>query len=230
MYTVYALLDPLTKNVRYIGYTKVKLSARLTQHYCDVRRKVVSHKAHWLKSLKKRALIVAIEEGLPTLSEATERERFWIAQYSNLTNSTTGGEISKSVKAEVREKLSKSHKLLTSMNGYVNPMKGVLRPDLSQRNKSKVWSDNDRQLASNRQREKYSTEKYKELFVLSQKNRKPVCQMDAEGNVIKTYPSTAAVKKDGFGSKEVQYCCIGKHSQHKGYIWKYETNLRIVIR
>lgn len=224
-YTVYALACPKTKNVKYIGYTKHPLHVRLKGHYNDLRRGVKTYKTHWLATLTEPALIFPIEEGIPTIELTIEKEIKWISSYTNLTNSTTGGEISKAYRPEVRKKMSEIQKS-KGWFGQKNPMYGKERKDLSKRNKNKVWSNEVIEMKSSKMTSKYNTPDYKALFIETQKTRKQVSQFTMSGELVKTFPSTSAVKKDGFGSKEVQRCCIGKHSQHKGFKWAYhETDV-----
>lgn len=90
---IYYLKDPRDLSVKYIGRTISELYDRKKVH---VRQSKVaikpSKKEDWIKQLlllDLRPIIELIEE----VDELTciEREIFWIAQYDNLTNSSTGG-------------------------------------------------------------------------------------------------------------------------------------------
>lgn len=51
MYKIYSLNDPLTNEIRYIGYTKGSLKKRLKEHIYDSNRNK-SHKCNWIRKLR----------------------------------------------------------------------------------------------------------------------------------------------------------------------------------
>ena len=53
---VYALIDPCSNEIRYVGKTVRPLRGRLGQHFHPCRLAESSHKAHWLNNLAKRGL------------------------------------------------------------------------------------------------------------------------------------------------------------------------------
>lgn len=54
------------------------------------------------------------------------------------------------------------------------------------------------------------------------KNSKPVCQYDYDGNLIKEYASSHdAAEAMGVESYCISYCCQGKIGSVKGFLWKY---------
>jgi hypothetical protein len=89
---IYALIDPQTNEVRYVGKTKRTLRIRLRAHIND-NPKHNTHKFNWIKMLKSDDIEPIIVE-LEVCNENNwiEREKYWIKQYNNLTNLTTGGE------------------------------------------------------------------------------------------------------------------------------------------
>ena len=108
---IYALCDPETKEVRYIGVTKHP-KHRLAQH---INRRVPSHKGNWIQSLRARGL----EPGFSIITAVVfadwERaEREIIRQYresgARLTNATEGGRGMLNPTPETREKLSRTSK------------------------------------------------------------------------------------------------------------------------
>ena len=92
---IYALLDPRTDEVRYIGWSR-NPQARLHKHVSDsVKRSTHCH--NWVARLLAdgyRPLMQIIEE--TDLASYAERERFWIAFYrssgARLTNHSDGGD------------------------------------------------------------------------------------------------------------------------------------------
>jgi hypothetical protein len=91
---IYALTDPKTEAVRYIGYT-ANPKKRLYQHIYHCNGKD-SHKNSWIKKLLSEGNspnLVILERGDGPWQE---REKYWIQHYRNLgvrlTNSTNGGD------------------------------------------------------------------------------------------------------------------------------------------
>jgi hypothetical protein len=92
-YKIYGLIDPETKEVRYVGKTVSPLHKRLSSHYND---KSISYKTHWINSLKEKKLkpIIKILE-VCNEDNWQEREKYWISHYravSRLTNYLDGGQ------------------------------------------------------------------------------------------------------------------------------------------
>jgi len=109
IYYIYTLKHPITNEVRYVGKT-INIKRRYKQHLYDKRN---SHKACWVKSLNNtglRPVMTIIEEC--TQVNWVERERYWISQFTNLTNHLDGGGIDyvRTTKEETRKKISLIHK------------------------------------------------------------------------------------------------------------------------
>lgn len=91
---IYALIDPQSKQIRYIGATTRTLKTRLGDHIRKSRQGEKTHRAAWIRKLLGLSLRPSI-----TLIEETEdwhREVFWIKHFRDqaigLTNGTEGGE------------------------------------------------------------------------------------------------------------------------------------------
>lgn len=96
MTVIYALKDPGTGEVRYIGKTN-DLQARMRSHRWDKRNlNVQTHKAHWLRTFDGDPIVKVLE--ICTAENWSERERFWIKRFrrggSRLTNIADGGQTS----------------------------------------------------------------------------------------------------------------------------------------
>lgn len=107
MATIYALVDPRTKEVRYVGKTSQPLQIRLNQHW-NTRTHRNNHKECWLRNLEKEKLkpfIRVLEECPEDLWQ--EREIYWMTQFDNLTNTCEGGGGSSAWNAPHAIKLSK---------------------------------------------------------------------------------------------------------------------------
>ena len=101
---IYGLIDPRTKEIRYIGKTKFDLNFRLSQHINDAKsimegygRRKINKKFSWIISLFKKDLspTMILLEIVSVNDSWIDRERYWIALYKQryrLTNMTSGGE------------------------------------------------------------------------------------------------------------------------------------------
>lgn len=97
MVRIYVLIDPITKEVRYVGITTKLLRVRLANHIYDA-KKLKNHRAKWINSLLKKGLkpeILSIDS-TNSIEEAFEKEKFYISSFKayniNLVNETEGGE------------------------------------------------------------------------------------------------------------------------------------------
>jgi len=112
-WVIYALRDPRTKRVRYVGWT-VDLARRVRVHLSRSRTEV-TYKGHWLAEL--------VSMGLEPIAEVVERgagdwsdaERRWVKHFRDLgeplTNSTDGGDgtLGFIPTAETRMRMSRAH-------------------------------------------------------------------------------------------------------------------------
>ena len=97
--SIYALLDPRTDEVRYIGKTEQKLGYRLTQHLRRATKEDTNrHVLNWLRQLLAEGLMpeISILERVNDDEDWREREQAWIAHAREvgwpITNETDGGE------------------------------------------------------------------------------------------------------------------------------------------
>lgn len=97
-WTVYALCDPRTDEVRYVGWTRKPLKYRLEKHINWLHSNAKRYRVHaWIKSLEVAGVkpsIRALETGVGVTWAACEKK--WIAHYKqsgvDLTNLSDGGE------------------------------------------------------------------------------------------------------------------------------------------
>ncbi len=113
---VYALLDPTTREPRYIGKTVKPIKARLQGHIADARRGGPTYRAKWMRSLDRAPLIQLLAVAHGTAKDGAEAERQVIATLRasgrRLTNLTDGGDGTPGYfpSAETRAKLSASRR------------------------------------------------------------------------------------------------------------------------
>lgn len=104
---IYALVDPETEQVRYIGKS-IRPEQRLQNHMNEVSN---CHRSHWLQSLKRRGLMpqMLILETVEGAWPWQESERFWIKRGLQLgwplTNNTSGGDGVSGLPPEARERM-----------------------------------------------------------------------------------------------------------------------------
>lgn len=86
---IYALLDPHTKEIRYVDKT-VKLRQRYAEHCCNNKP---GHRQSWIKSMGCAPEMIVLEEVDDCWADA---EQWWISYFrflgARLTNLTIGGE------------------------------------------------------------------------------------------------------------------------------------------
>lgn len=126
---IYALRDPETLEIRYVGQTIRSLEKRLFGHiYSSKNSNNKTHKQNWLYKLVANNSIPLIEELETCVVEDLDvREVFWIKvlkeQGCNLTNLTSGGNAKKTFKhtEEAKKKIStglkKSEKFQKAVRG-----------------------------------------------------------------------------------------------------------------
>jgi hypothetical protein len=92
-YKIYALIDPITDSVRYVGVTTGYLSSRLSQHkHAAIKKNSGTRVYKWIRSLVAQNMFPKIKLIEICDKEAWEkREKFWIKQFNNLTNTHEGG-------------------------------------------------------------------------------------------------------------------------------------------
>lgn len=119
-YVVYALSDPDSGELRYIGKSHRGLS-RLPSHMRDSRalaadgsHKFNGHVQRWIRTLGGRRPLIEEVEQCAGADECSDAERYWIAQFRalgvRLTNMTIGGDgkVGCPTSVETREKLRKT--------------------------------------------------------------------------------------------------------------------------
>lgn len=111
---IYALTDPRTSEVRYVGVTTMTVGMRLTRHLGEAKRGNPGYKNNWVRQLQGEGLrpqTSILEEGDGEGWAAAEQH--WIAHFrqagARLTNIADGGEApfgckrSEATKAKMRE-------------------------------------------------------------------------------------------------------------------------------
>ena len=90
---IYILLHPDTKEIKYVGMTKLSLRHRLSLHLTE--KKKITYKSYWIAKLKKEGKVPLIQEidNSDNLEELSKKEVYWIKYYLDkgvkLTNTIT---------------------------------------------------------------------------------------------------------------------------------------------
>jgi hypothetical protein len=195
----------------------------------------------WKNIINKTNYIIEIVEDGLTWEDACEGETKWIKHYGrkdlnegSLVNMTDGGDGTLGLihTDETKQKLSKSN----SGSGNGNWKKQYtkeerLKLSLSQK---KRFSDPNERLKTNPFRNLTNTEliERKKVWSAAQSGKnnsrfkwdKPVVKINPKTNeILKEYEYARLVQNDGFASKYVLECCIGKKKsgKYKGYIWQF---------
>jgi group I intron endonuclease len=235
---IYALLEPKTNEIRYIGKAK-NLVIRLRKHVQSSKLKEKTHKNNWVKSLLKSGEIfvsIVIDSAL-TDDELNEKEIKWISHYKTigcrLTNATTGGDggklspesilkmketrkknppkphwLGKKFEKEHCENLSKSKK------GYVTSKE--TKEKLSQSHKGlNTWSKNRK--ASEETKIKMSKSRTGKV-----KNDKAVYQLGLNNEIIKLWDAPYFAEKElKLSRSKIDSVCKGKRKTTGGFVWVY---------
>lgn len=127
MNKIYALVCPVSNEVRYIGKTSQTLKARLAAHCSDAKRSDNSHKCRWIRKLSRKSLrpTIWLLEEVPKGIGWQDRERAWISKAFEyrirLTNQTLGGDGVDYVDPIRKEENSKRMSALAKRNAINNP-------------------------------------------------------------------------------------------------------------
>lgn len=217
---IYALIEPITGQIKYIGKTKQLLNKRLSAHLCES-KKSNTKKNTWLRNLKKKGLKPKIEEldMVPAL-EWEFWEQYWISQFKawgfELKNTDEGGKGQSSefmrknnpmFKKACRDKMAKSLIGNQFAKGYKH----------SEETRKKT-STGTKEYYKNNPRTKEHNQKIAQKNKETKKN--PVYQYDLSGKFIKKFNSVMEAVFETNSDRVTIYKCLqGKYKQCNGFIW-----------
>lgn len=117
MNKIYALKDPITKDIKYIGQTSLTLYRRLTRHVSEsLTKKEETPKRKWIKELINKELCPFIEL-IEVTDSPNERELYWMKKHKNtILNSEDIVKYSKPNSKKVYALCTASGKILTFKN------------------------------------------------------------------------------------------------------------------
>lgn len=112
---IYALVDPTSLEIRYVGKTVKSIKYRLDQHIRLSRCNDQTHKSKWIRSLTKEGYSPYVFELEVAIENWQESEQFWIAYLRSigcrLTNYTDGGDgvLGRKLSDETKRKIGDKH-------------------------------------------------------------------------------------------------------------------------
>ena len=223
MVKIYAIIHPITGEVKYVGKTVKPLGIRLSAHLYESQVAVTkTHKHNWiLKCMAEglRPAIILLEEC--DENNWQEIEIKWINFYKTkqLTNTAEGGlgGCGKTLTIEPRNKIRETlvSKIKLGLIDNKNPLRcqrlsqARLGIKLSEETKEKL--------------RRYNTGKSQSIETRLKKS-KGVSQYNLNGEFIASYISIYEAAKAVNGSKgNISNVCCGRSKTHKGYFWKYNN-------
>lgn len=193
---------------------------------------------HWHNVVNKTPIRIDILFDDIDYKEAKNKEIEFISLYGRrdfglgtLVNMTDGGEgrfnyklsDETRIKMGLAQKGNKKYLLRTTPQEEINDK-------ISLANKGKVCSEETKAKIKAHQQEyghpclgKKQSEETK-TKIANTKVKFPVVQKDLDGNVVKIWESTKAVRKEGYTQVSVWRCCHKKQKSYKGYNWEFLNN------
>ena len=215
MYYLYKLIDPITEEIRYIGYSKSP-KTRLWEHIRDAKIGVKTHKCDWIRSLlnNNQKPILEIIVSYSTQLDVIDHEIQLIKELRDsgfrLTNLTDGGD------GQRGTKLKKDHPLLYWNKGRT--MSDESKTRLSEARKGIRFSNEHRENLSKSKLGKKRTIKSIEnqIKTLSE----PIKVITSEGLEIIFDKTIDAVKFTGVSSKQIKKLIELNKKSKRGFLFE----------
>lgn len=233
VYKIYQLLDPNTREIRYIGVTCQSLTARLTAHITRAHKERKTHNHCWIISLGESKPIIEELKRANTQEEASQMEIDTIKEYFDngyrLTNHLAGGYVCPTGPREqitLRMKVdmySREGVLLNTFDSMVDAERqtGVPNGKISGCCKGKKG----RQIAGGYVW-RYKGESFDKYPTTPQWFTKKIKQYSLDGELLKiwdTFTDIITHYNWSLGGS-ISVCCKKKHRTYKGYKWRYEND------
>ena len=237
---IYALLDPNTLQVRYIGKSN-NPKMRMYRHVYDaIHDKSRTHKNNWVRSLvhkKQRPIMQVIE--CCDMAVWQEREKYYIAFYgkANLLNVKDGGDGTTTIfcSADRAAKISKALKGRPRSAEEVERIRlmNVGRKHTAEVNKqNSIRNSGERNANYGKPRSDATKDKIRKALlgqIISPETRdkigaascREVLQYNIDGIFIASYFSLILAEKNtGVKKGSISHCINGRMKLAGGYIWK----------
>lgn len=218
IYKIYGLIDPKTRNLRYVGVTSLEMSTRIKRHLrrldlklSDKIEKDLTYKERWLNkfvsSFEVNEVPYIILHKFDVQSEAYNKEKEMIEEFNDLTNIAEGGKTPPVLSGEDHPFYGKSkeeifseevlEKMSQEMSGDSNPMSGttILEKWINKYGKEEAlqkfeeWKESVGE--SIRSSEKFQENRFSEEWRenMSKSRGMSVYLLDEDKNIVKEFQS-----------------------------------------
>ena len=213
-YIVYALSDPYSGDIRYIGQTSRGVDRRFAKHKENARLRVKSHLYNWMRSLPTSPLLEIIEE-CENKSSLDEAEIFYICYFRSLgfdlTNLTNGGD------GTVGYRLSIEQRKAIGVRNLGRRASRETRERMSAAHEGHVTSQETRDKIGHANRGRVLSEEQK-IGLARAHGSRPFIHL----NTGKVYESQASAARDlGLYQSEVREVLIGRRRIARGNRFEY---------
>ena len=212
-YIIYALQDPTTNELRYVGKSVNGLTRARAHCYPGSLERDKTYKGNWLRQLVNKGLKpnIKVVQQLNNISELNQAEQYWIEYFRNLgcplTNSTNGGmgRCGLPHTEETKKKISFGQK-----NKKVYP-KGEAHGMYGRK-----LTEEEKQTISKRTKEKMNNPDTKEKLLKRKNGSKFI---DNHGNYYESIYD--AHRKTGLSRDVIREILNNKRSEYKNYKFEY---------
>ena len=215
MYFLYKLIDPITKEIKYIVYTK-RPKTRLWEHIRDAKVGIKTYKCDWIRSLilKNQKPIIEIISNYESQDKAANEEIRLIKGLREsgykLTNLTEGGD------GQRGTKLKKNHPLIYWNKG--KKMSDYSKKKLSDSKKGINFTEEHKEKLS---RAKKGKKRSKESIENQIKTKsEPIKVITPTGEEIFFDKTNEAVKFTGVSSKQIKKLIELNKKSRKGFLFQ----------
>lgn len=216
---IYALIDPETEEIRYVGKTVAKIEYRLSAHICEAKKgKSKSHKNSWIIHLLNKGLKPKVKLITETEDNWIELEKYYISSFNNLTNHSIGGDAGGLGVVQSQETIDKRMKVIREKIASGEIDYSLRAEKISKTNKGKkLKPETKEKIRQINLGKKYSLE------TKLKKSKGGVLQCSLDGKVLQEFITlTEAHEKTGFFRGNISSACTGRLKTYKGFIWKYK--------
>lgn len=231
MYCIYKAVNKMNGKI-YIGKTN-NFEKRRREHFLDRRNNSLFDRA--LRKYGDESFEWSIlEDCIPTLEAANEREKYWISQYNayyrwpgskgyNMTCGGDGGSMWNVRKIATYNLQGELLFIYDSITECVDSL-GITGPSCI----SRVCNNNTKQCHGFMFRYCEPNEnppKKIEPYHFENGRKIKICQLDLNGNFVKTYNGIVEAEKEGYRHTGILGCIKGRYRSSYGFQWCYESDL-----
>ena len=215
MYYLYTLKDPITLDVRYVGFTK-RPKTRIWEHIRDAKKGVKTHKSKWISKLLNESLIPILEIVIEKenrddiVTEEIKLIKYLRDNNKSLTNHTDGGD------GQRGNKLKEGHPIIYWNKG--KKMSDESKRRLSESRKGIKFTETHRQNLSKSKIGKNRTEesRLKQSSTLS----KSITVITPSGESINFNKVIDAVRFTGVNSNQIKKLLQLNTKTKNGFLFK----------